>query len=251
MKRNRTLLIPAGIILLFLLQLLLLHWLSPLLSRDGIAYVESAKLWGDPVCRETCFLHSAHAQFPLFISAMSLGATLFHLPYELSGQLICAFSGVLFLCMVYLLCRQISGNTEFAVLTVLILAFSSSLLSLSLEIQRELPYLAGAAAFLFCAAAFFRNGRWFAGAGMALTAALAMCTRIETFFLPAAAILFFGGAAFWKRCSWKLAFNAWGWLAAAYAVVYPLAFMLMTPEKSTFPLLFYLGPLLKKLGVLQ
>ena len=137
MKHKRTLLILAGIIFLFLLQLLLLHRLSPLLSRDGIAYVESAKHWGDPVCRETCFLHSAHAQFPLFISAMSLGATLFHLPHELCGQLICAFSGVLFLCMVYLLCRQISGNTEFAVLTVLILAFSSSLLSLSLESSGE------------------------------------------------------------------------------------------------------------------
>lgn len=61
MKHKRTLLILAGIIFLFLLQLLLLHRLSPLLSRDGIAYVESAKLWGDPVCRETCFLHSAHA----------------------------------------------------------------------------------------------------------------------------------------------------------------------------------------------
>lgn len=251
MKRNRILLIPAGIILLFLLQLLLLHWLSPLLSRDGIAYVESAKLWGDPVYRETCFVHTAHAQFPLFISAMSLGATLFHLPYELCGQLICALSGVLFLCMIYLLCRQISGNMEFAVLTVLILAFSSSLLSLSLEIQRELPYLAGAAAFLWCAAAFFRNGRWFAGAGMALTAALAMCTRIEAFFLPAAAMLFFGGAALWKLGPWRLAFKAWGWLAAAYAVVYPLLFILMTPKGSTFPLLFYLLPLLKKLGVLQ
>lgn len=48
MKHKRTLLILAGIIFLFLLQLLLLHRLSPLLSRDGIAYVEKRETLGRP-----------------------------------------------------------------------------------------------------------------------------------------------------------------------------------------------------------
>ena len=47
MKHKRTLLILAGIIFLFLLQLLLLHRLSPLLSRDGIAY--ETRFAGKPV----------------------------------------------------------------------------------------------------------------------------------------------------------------------------------------------------------
>ena len=189
------------IMILFIALLLRIAcwWVEPVISRDGIRYIEWAEALktanGDfDILAEQ---YTEYTQSPLFISILALpipGMT----PHTIALLLNISL-GTLLVFIVFLLFKYTTNNNNIALAGALIAAVHPTLINYSIEIQRECGYLFCTSLFLLFFIIYFHNTKLIFSNIAAVAGVFAFLFRYEGWELFLFAGLAFAFVLFYNK----------------------------------------------------
>lgn len=193
----------AGCCFLFFVLSCMQWCFEPVISRDGILYLELAETWykSGSFFTETDRWSSLWIP-PFYIWLIKLGYGL-GLPAELVGRSISMACGVVLPWIVYLISEEIREDKRVSYVAAALMAVSPSMIEFSIEIQRDIFYLAFTGwSFYFSLRGLLRKEIWpWLPAGFCFCCAV--LTRFEAMELPPILFFAFLLSGFKKYESWK------------------------------------------------
>lgn len=196
----------AGCCIVFLGFAFLQYLIDPVISRDGLLYLELTILWYDNGEYFTSVDRWSHLWIPPFY--FWLIKLLLHvgIPPEIAGRGISMIFGAMLPCIVFLIMQDIQKDKRISYAAAVLIAVSPTMHELAIEIQRDIVYLAlcGWCIYFFLRG-ILRKERWlFFMCGICYSCSF--LTRFETlelFFVFSLAALLLG---FGKLNNWKMLF---------------------------------------------
>ena len=168
--------------IVFFTLALLSKWLEPVLSRDGVLYLEMVRCWKDSGSYEAILAAIPDVvkipALPLFLIKILVDCGI---SPEIAGLGISMFSGSTLPLLVYLMAQEIQSDKRVSLAASILMAFNPPMIELACEVQRDMIYI------VFCGWSIFfalkgllRKLVWpWLPAG--ILGACAMLTRYETF----------------------------------------------------------------------
>ena len=188
----------CGLVFLSFIFKLLLYWLEPSIGRDASLYCHLAQEWSYSGEFNHVWLP------PLLIFLMKCG-TAIGISVQTAGQAINIIAASLCTLIGYGITSEVTESKRTALIAAALFAVHPGINDLSIEIQRDAPYLFLAGTAMWSAVAGLKRKNFLFWIISGIFCALAALTRFETFeFLPIAAGLLFV-AAISRQISWKQA----------------------------------------------
>lgn len=177
----------------------LLAWhMEPGVGRDASLYLIEIQKWHDTGVYPMSWI-------PPMLYALVRGVMFFGIGVEAAGSIVNIGMGsaVVFIC--YGIAFEATQDKRIALLSALFAAFHPGINDLSIEIQRDIPYLFFSGIAVWCAIAAFKRKKWYLWSSAGAVLALSFLTRYETaeFILLFPVLIL--AQAFCKRISWKQA----------------------------------------------
>lgn len=224
--RVRKLLLGAILLLALLLRLLCWH-MEPTLSRDGVTYAELIQIWVDGGSFQAILQHWPECWLPPLPLGLVLLLVKCGLPLETAGVGVNIVSGTLIPLLVYRMAKIVTCNNSIALGATLLAAVHPMLIELSIEIQRDTPYLFLIGCTLcFLLEAVRRANCFFWGAG-GIFLGLAILTRFESLEFMPVIFCYLAGTVWFKVQSCRTALKQFGILCAGILLACFLASWIM------------------------
>ena len=183
----------------FGLRLLTLY-AEPVLSRDGVGYVQQARQLQaekiDPEIAGPAAMPTVH-----YFYASYLSSRLFSLDPHTLGLATNIILGSLLPLLFFAMARQLWGSWELSLACAALAAVQPNLVAYSIEVQREIPHIFFVCCFGLGCMLFCRYAKWYWGAWMGGAAALSMVCRYEGVELLLFALIPFGILLYKKQLS--------------------------------------------------
>ena len=180
----------AGIILSAALLIALQRFMEPEMGRDSSYYLILAEYWRDGGFQ--CVLDQiGNFWFPplhLFLIAI-LSRT--GLSPESAAMVVSMGCGILMPLVSFAIAHEIFRDKRISLTAALLTALNPSIIEMSVQAQRDIPYLFAAGWCIFLIIAAIRRGKWYWWCAAGILFAAAMLIRFETVeFLPLLGIYF-------------------------------------------------------------
>lgn len=195
--RWNRLLLPAIVILAFLIRWICFS-LESTISTDGTVYVNLAEQW------RVTGMYPPHSYLPLYPWLMKLLSG-YGMSSFAAGIGINLFLGSLLPLVCYGLLRLATVRREPALAAALLAAVHPSLIELSINIQRDTPYLFFTGCAIFCGLYAVKFGRWYWWSLCSLFLSAGMFSRYEALELLPIICGYFLFALIFRALSWKKA----------------------------------------------
>lgn len=157
---------------------LLTLYAEPVISRDGVNYIQLAlNIQGQKTDHETAFapaMATAH-----YFYATYLSSHLFSLDPHQLGVSTNIVLGTLLPLLFFGIAHLLWGKNELSLACAALAAVYPDLVAYSIEVQREIPYIFFAGCFFLSGILLFRHKRWYWSAAMGATVALSFVCRYE------------------------------------------------------------------------
>jgi len=167
-------------------------WMEPVISRDGLHYVELAEALqaANNNFEVLTAQEGGYAQSPLFVTILSARISGMN-PHTIALVLNITL-GSLFPLIIFLLLRQMRASPDAALAGAFLAALHPTLIDYSIEVQREMGYLFFSGMFFLFLFGELNGKNWKYAAGTAIFAVLAFFFRYEGWELPLFALIVYG-----------------------------------------------------------
>ena len=196
--------IVASCCVVFFLLACLTWWLEPVVSRDGILYLELAGIWQKGGDFQMVLEQYPDFWLPPFYLWLCQGLIGLGIPPEVAGRGINILCGSMLPWIVYLIAEEVQNDKRVSLAAAILMALNPPMLELAIEVQRDMLYLALLGwCIYFCLRGIMRKEIWsLIPAGVLFSCSI--LTRFETLeLIPllCVAFLLFGLLKYtvWKR----------------------------------------------------
>lgn len=224
MKSDKILLlILSGLVILSAGISILALWLEPVISRDGILYLEFVKQW----CERDLGIEILIRWIPVFPLLLIKWLHCCGIPLESAA----AGLNILLRSMLPLIgfgiVIELCGQKKLAVASALLLAVHPSLTKLAIEPQRDMVYLFFSGLLILFFMLAFRRQKWYYAAAAGIAAAAALLSRTETLEIIPLTGLLMVIILIKERLHWKIHFQNMMFFAASVVIGLLLLFTIV------------------------
>lgn len=204
-KSNRRILYAlTGIILLSAVLAFLQRYVEPEMGRDSCFYLLLAKAWYKGGFYGAVEQLSGHFWFPPLHLYLIVLLTYTGISPETAAQIIGMSCGTLMPLATFAIAHELFHDKRLSLAAALLTAVSPSIIEMSMQAQRDVPYLFAIGWCIYFLIAAIRRNKWFLWCGGGIFFSIAMLIRYETAeFLPLLGIYFIV-ALFKKQQKWYL-----------------------------------------------
>ena len=201
--------------------------LDPVISRDGTLYLEMVNLWQKNGDFQAILGRFSNFWIPPFYLWLVKNAVNLGVPLEVAGRGVNILAGSMLPLIVFLIAQEVQKDKRVSLLASVLIAVNPCMLELSIEVQRDMLYLALSGWIIyFCLRGLLRKEilPWIPAG---ILCSCSMLTRYETTeFMP---LLFFAFLLFLirKKINWKLAAGQIGTFVCSVLVSFCLLVFLM------------------------
>ena len=195
--------IVASCCVVFFLLACLTWWLEPVISRDGILYLELVGIWQKGGDFQMVLDHWNEFWLPPFYLWLCQGLIGLGIPPEVAGRGINILCGAMLPWIVYLIAEEVQNDKRVSLAAAILMALNPPMLELAIEVQRDMLYLALFGwCIYFCLRGIIRKEIWsWIPAGVLFSCSL--LTRYETLELIPLLLLALVLFGFCKYSNWK------------------------------------------------
>ena len=177
----------------------ILAWnMEPAVGRDAALYLLTVREWQETGVYSVSWIPPV--LYVLVRGVMALG-----FDTHLAGVIVNIAMGSLLVFVCFGIVYEATHNKKASLVAALFAALHPGINDLSIEIQRDIPYLFFAGAAVWIAIAAYKRKKWYLWAGAGTILAVSFLTRYETAELILLFPLLIIAQAFCKRISWKQA----------------------------------------------
>lgn len=172
---------------------------DPLVGRDASLYLLTAQKWFD-----TCSLQLELPPMLFFLmkSLMHLG-----FPADVAGWTVNVILGSLITLIGFGITFELTGNRKIALIAAAFFALHPGINDLSIEIQRDIPFLFFAGCSIWTAFAGIKRKHWWLWSLCGIALSFALLTRYEALELLFLIAVWLFILPFFRRLSWKQIFG--------------------------------------------
>lgn len=213
---------------LFVVLALITLWFEPTISRDGVLYIKLADIWRQTGNFSTVVEQlGEHRIPPLFLYLMKL---LMNIGFSgnTSGIVLNLFSGACLPFLVYLIVQEIQDDKRISLASSLLIALNPTVISLAVEVQRDMIYLLFVGLFIFFFLRVIKSGHVYDWVICGIISAVSFLCRHESIEFLFIAVLYLISSLIFEREKYRKKILC--------AIVFFMIFCI-----TTFALIFYMG----------